>query len=163
MFYAKRITYYTSILVGVILLTFILFHAIPTDPARIILGPNAGEQQVETLRKELGLDKPLQQQLTRYVSRVIQLDFGKSYTDNRSVLNEVSGKFKVSLILVTISLFFLFLYILIFILCSLKLSWPFDILNFLFVSTPTFFSGIIIAILAFSFYPYTVFSGFMLA
>lgn len=159
MVYFKRISYYISLLFGIIFFSFILFHAIPTDPVRTILGPNADEKQVETLRKDLGLDKPLQIQLTRYVSRVIQFDFGKSYTDNRSVFNEVLGKFKVSLILVSISLLFLFLYILIIVLCSLKLSWPFDILNFLFVSTPTFFSGIIIAIFAFAFYPYTVFSG----
>jgi peptide/nickel transport system permease protein len=161
MFYLKKTFYYISLLFGIILFSFILFHAIPTDPVRTILGPNADEKQVETLRNELGLNKPLSVQLINYISKTIRLDFGKSYTDNRSVLNEVSGKFKVSLILVTISLFFLFLYILIFILCSLKLSWPFDILNFLFVSTPTFFSGIIIAILAFSFYPYTVFSGYL--
>ncbi len=159
MFYVKRITYYTSILVGIILFSFILFHAIPTDPARIILGPNAGEQQVETLRRELGLDKSLQQQLTRYVSRVIQLDFGKSYTDNRSVYHEVFRKFRISLVLVTLSLFFTFFYILFVISSSKNINRGIEIVNFLLISTPTFFSGIVIAILTFLFYPFTSFSG----
>lgn len=159
MFYIKRITYYTSLLVGIILFSFVLFHAIPTDPARIILGPNAGEKQVETLRKELGLDKPLSHQLVNYASRVIQFDFGKSYVDNRPVYHEVLEKFKVSLVLVGLSLLFVFLYIILVISCPLRLGWPLELLNFLFISTPTFFSGIVIAILTFLFYPFTAFSG----
>jgi peptide/nickel transport system permease protein len=159
MFYIKRITYYISILIGVILFSFILFHAIPSDPARIILGPNAGEKQVITLRKELGLDKPLQQQLTKYVSRVIRLDFGKSYTDNRSVYHEVFRKFQISLVLVTLSLFFTLFYILFVISSSKNINRGIEIVNFMLVSTPTFFSGIVIAILTFSLYPFTTFSG----
>ncbi len=159
MFYVKRINYYTSLLLGIILFTFVLFHAIPSDPARIILGPNADEKQVATIRKELGFDKPLLQQLINYISRIVHFDFGKSYIDNRSVYYEVLEKFKVSLILVGLSLLFVFLYIILVILCFSRIHWPFELLNFLFISTPTFFSGIVIAIPTFLFYPFTVFSG----
>lgn len=159
MFYLKKLSYYTSLLAGIIFFSFVLFHAVPTDPARIILGPYASEQQVETVRKELGLDKPLQQQLTSYVSRVIQLDFGKSYIDDRSVYHEVFEKFKISLVLVTLSLFFTFFYLLFVISSSLKANRGIEIVNFMLISTPTFFSGIIIAILTFLFYPFTSFSG----
>lgn len=161
MFYVKRVTYYTSLLVGIILFTFVLFHAIPTDPARIILGPNAGEKQVETLRKELGLDKPIPQQLTNHVSRIIQFDFGRSYIDKRPVYQEVLKKFKVSLVLVGLSHFFVFFYILFVISCPPKarINWIIESINFLLISVPTFFSGVAIAILAFLFYPFTSFSG----
>ena len=159
MFYLKRVSFYTSLLLGIILFSFILFHVMPTDPARVILGPNADEKQVETLRKELGLDKPRPQQLINYISRIARFDFGKSYIDNRSVYHAVLEKFMISLVLVAISVLFIFLYIILVISCPLRLVWPFELLNFLFVSTPTFFSGIVIAILTFLFYPFTAFSG----
>jgi len=161
MFYAKRIIYYTSLLAGIIFFSFILFHIIPTDPARIILGLNADEKQVETLRKELGLDKPMPQQLTNHVSRIIQFDFGRSYIDKRLVYQEVIEKFKVSLVLVGLSHLFVFIYILLVISCpqQAQINGIIESINFLLISTPTFFSGVAVAILSFLFYPFTSFSG----
>src|SRR3990167_10347573 len=121
MFYVKRIIYYTSLSAGIILFSFILFHVMPADPARVILGPNADEKQVETLRKELGLDKPRPQQLINYISRIARFDFGKSYIDNRSVYHAVLEKFMISLVLVAISVLFIFLYIILVISCPLRL------------------------------------------
>ena len=159
MYYVKRITYYSSLFLGITLFTFILFHMIPADPARIVLGPNADEQQVEVLRKELGLDKPLSHQLINYLSKVIQFDFGESYVDKRPVFYEVFEKFKVSLVLVSFSLFFVLFYILFVISCPPQVYWLIELLNYLFVSTPTFFIGVVVAILTFLFYPFTSFSG----
>ena len=144
---------------GITLFTFILFHMIPADPARIVLGPNADEQQVEVLRKELGLDKPLSHQLINYLSKVIQFDFGESYVDKRPVFYEVFEKFKVSLVLVSFSLFFVLFYILFVISCPPQVYWLIELLNYLFVSTPTFFIGVVVAILTFLFYPFTSFYG----
>ncbi|WKZ15485.1 MAG: ABC transporter permease [Candidatus Jettenia caeni] len=159
MFYAKKIIYYSSLLLGIILFTFILFHMIPADPARIVLGPNADEQQVEVLRKELGLDKPLSHQLINYISKAIQFNFGESYIDKRPVFYEVLEKFMVSLVLVSFSLFFMLFYVLFVISCPPQIYWLIELLNFLFVSTPTFFIGVVVAILTFLFYPFTSFSG----
>lgn len=161
MFYVKRISYYTSLLAGIIFFSFVLFHVIPTDPARIVLGLNADPKQVEILRKELGLNKPMPQQLANHVSRIIQFDFGRSYIDKRPVYHEVLEKFRVSLVLVGLSHLFIFFYIVFVILCPLQspINWIIESINFLLISTPTFFSGVVIAILAFLFYPFTSFSG----
>lgn len=144
---------------GIILFTFILFHLIPADPARIVLGPNADEQQVQVLRKELGLDKPLSHQLIYYLSNAIQFNFGESYIDKRPVFYEVLEKFRVSLVLVSFSLFFVLFYVLLVILCPPQVYWLIELLNYLFVSTPTFFTGVVVAIVTFLLYPFTSFSG----
>lgn len=132
---------------------------IPADPARIALGPNADEQQVEVLRKELGLDKPFSHQLINYLSKAIQFNFGESYIDKRPVFYEVLEKFRVSLVLVSFSLFFVLFYVLFVISCPPQVYWHIELLNYIFVSTPTFFMGVVVAILTFLFYPFTSFSG----
>lgn len=154
-----RLIYYASILLGVILFSFILFHVMPVDPARIILGPNADERQVEMLRKELGLDKPLQSQFKDFLLKTAKFDFGRSYIDGRIVYKEVLSKFKVSLLFVAITVLFILIYSIVIVLIPARLSPVIDFFNFLFISTPTFFSGVIIAIVVFLFYPFTSFSG----
>lgn len=158
-----RLIYYASLLLGIILFTFILFHVMPADPARIILGPNADERQVEMLRKELGLDKPLHSQFEGFLSKTIRFDFGRSYIDGRMVYQEVLNKFKISIFLVTITVIFILIYSIVIVLGSARLSPFIDSLNFLFISTPTFFSGVIVAIVVFLFYPFTSFSGDILS
>ena len=157
----SRFAYYTSIFIGIILFSFILFHIIPSDPARTILGPNAGQTQVEQLQEKLGLNKPLYLQLGCYLRSVATLDFGYSYVDNRNVFNEVSKRLKVTLAVIAISmiivLFYLFLVILSF--NSHQLQKFSNMLDFLMSSLPVFFSGVIVAILALYFYPVTSFSG----
>ena len=60
----QRIIYYGGIFLAIVLACFILFHMIPADPARTILGPNAGEAQVRALQVKMGLDQPLYRQRT---------------------------------------------------------------------------------------------------
>ena len=107
----SRFAYYTSIFIGIILFSFILFHIIPSDPARTILGPNAGQTQVEQLQEKLGLNKPLYLQLGCYLRSVATLDFGYSYVDNRNVFNEVSKRLKVTLAVIAISMIIVLFYL----------------------------------------------------
>lgn len=159
MFYVRRFIYFLSLLVGIVSFTFILFHMIPADPGRIILGPNANESQVESLRRELGLDKPFHVQLKTYMANVASLEFGRSYVDRRLVVQEVVEKFKVSLLLVSLSVLFIFFYTLLIPLSPKPIRLYIESLNFLLLSIPTFFSGVVFAILTFLFYPFTAFSG----
>lgn len=62
-FILKRLLYSLSVLWGVITLVFILFNALPGDPARLTMGQRTDVATLENVRKELNLDKPL---LTRY-------------------------------------------------------------------------------------------------
>lgn len=156
-----KAAYYLSIFIGIVLFSFVLFHIMPSDPARAVLGPNASQSQVESLRQKLGLDKPLYIQIIQYFVQVAEMDFGHSFVDERPVFQEVTSRLKITLFLVAISVVITFAYILLVILSFL---FPFylkvsNLLDFLMSSLPVFFSGIIVAILALYFYPITSFSG----
>ena len=62
----------------VVVLSFVLVHLVPGDPARTILGFHASPDKVEALRASLGLDQPLQTQFVRYLADVLSGDFGES-------------------------------------------------------------------------------------
>jgi peptide/nickel transport system permease protein len=159
-YFTTRFFYYSSIFIGIIIFSFALFHIIPSDPARVILGPNAEEGQVNQLREKLGLNEPVYVQLGLYFRNVAKLDFGHSYVDERNVFKEVWNRFKITLSLITICLILIFLYLAIVIVSLItplrRWTDPFD---FLISSLPIFFSGIIIALLSIHFYPISSFSG----
>ena len=58
-FLAKRLSQAILILIGVTLITFCLSFLMPADPVRMLAGRSATQATVESIRKELGLDKPL--------------------------------------------------------------------------------------------------------
>jgi peptide/nickel transport system permease protein len=58
---------------------FLMIYLIPGDPASTILGPNAFPDQVEALRREMGLDQPLPVQYLIWLSRVVRGDLGESF------------------------------------------------------------------------------------
>ena len=91
-----RIAYAISLMAATIFLSFILFHLVPTDPARIALGPNASQAQVAALRVQLGLDQPWPVQLAGYLRALFRGDLGRSFIDGRAVGPEVAIRLSVS-------------------------------------------------------------------
>lgn len=69
----------------VVTLVFLLIHLIPGDPAAAILGPDATPAQIEATRVQLGLDRPLHEQLLKFYARIVQGDLGRSYFLDRPV------------------------------------------------------------------------------
>lgn len=67
-FLARRLTYGLLVMAGVVTLVFFLFHVLPGDPARMIMGQRADLGSVEAVRKELGLDKPLGVQYLNFLN-----------------------------------------------------------------------------------------------
>jgi len=67
-FVLKRLGYGLLVLLGVILVIFFLFHVLPGDPARMMLGQRADQASVEAIHRDLGLDKPLSIQLLGYLN-----------------------------------------------------------------------------------------------
>lgn len=57
---------------------FFIFQVIPGDPAQIIAGDNASEEQIEKIRRELGLNLPLHQRYISTIVSLMKLDFGRS-------------------------------------------------------------------------------------
>ncbi len=74
-------------------LVFLFLHLLPGDPARLAAGPDATPETVELVRKDLGLDRPLHEQFTRFVRGVVHWDFGRSIRTKRPVSAEIGARF----------------------------------------------------------------------
>src|SRR6267378_3595880 len=67
-FILKKIVYGILILWGVITAVFFVFNVLPGDPARMIAGQSTDKASLETIRKDLGRDKPLGKQYLMYIN-----------------------------------------------------------------------------------------------
>jgi peptide/nickel transport system permease protein len=84
----------TLLLVGVIV--FALVRLIPGDPAQLILGDSASAEQVEDLRVQYGLDRPIVVQFVRWLGKIVQGDLGYSIMTGQAVLPLILERFQVS-------------------------------------------------------------------
>jgi len=78
-FIAKRLSYGFLVIAGVVVVVFFLFHALPGDPASMMAGQRTDVSTIENIQKELGLNKPLSEQLVYYVN---DLSVVSIYEDN---------------------------------------------------------------------------------
>jgi len=85
----KRIALLIPTLIGVATLVFAMVALSPGDPARVMLGERANKEQLEKLRSELGLDRPLIEQYGIYMKNMVQFDFGESIKTGRKVSEEI--------------------------------------------------------------------------
>lgn len=89
----RRVLISIPILLLVVTLVFFAFQLIPGDPARMYAGEQAPLEQVEAIRKEMGLDRPVLVQYTSYLVRLIQGDMGKSLFTRRTVAVEIGSRY----------------------------------------------------------------------
>ncbi len=94
------------VLIGVTLLTFLLFHAIPGDPARMMLGLRPDVTTIEMLREQWGYDKPLVVQYGMFLKRAAMGDLGRSTNDNRVVLDTILERAPATALLALSSMLF---------------------------------------------------------
>ena len=81
----RRTLYALPILLGVTLITFLLFHVVGGDPAVAHAGKNAKAEDIATLRRELGTDRPLPAQYWKFLKETVTFDFGRSWQTKRAV------------------------------------------------------------------------------
>jgi peptide/nickel transport system permease protein len=96
---ARRLLALVPVLAVVLTVVFLLVHLIPGDPASAMLGPSATSEQIEATRRDLGLDRPLWEQLARFYARVLQGDLGHSYFLNRPVATALWERAEPTLVL----------------------------------------------------------------
>ncbi|EDZ4412364.1 glutathione ABC transporter permease GsiC [Salmonella enterica] len=89
----KRLLGLIPTLLIVAVLVFLFVHLLPGDPARLIAGPEADAQVIALVRQQLGLDQPLHVQFWRYITHVLQGDFGTSMVSRRPVSEEIASRF----------------------------------------------------------------------
>jgi peptide/nickel transport system permease protein len=83
----RRLWQMIPTLVGVVLLVFFLFKKFGNDPAIILGGMNASAEQIEAIRDQLGLNKPVWEQLLIFLKQIISFDWGKSWATQEPVAN----------------------------------------------------------------------------
>lgn len=79
----RKLAYTIVVLFGVVAVTF--FIRPPGDPARVLLGQRADEASVAAMREQLGLDRPLYEQMAIYMKNLVAGDLGRSIATQRSV------------------------------------------------------------------------------
>lgn len=78
---------------------FLLIHLTPGDPAVVMLGEEATEEQVDMLRQQLGLDLPVPIQFGRWLGRLVQGDLGQSIFLKRPVTTAIFERLECTLLL----------------------------------------------------------------
>ena len=81
----RRLWQFFPTLLGVVLLVFFLFNWVGGDPAYILAGKIASAEQVENIRRSLGVDQPYWVQLGIFLKQVATADFGVSWSTNERV------------------------------------------------------------------------------
>ena len=95
----KRLLAAIPVILGITVIVFLIMSLIPGDPATAILGSYATPENVAKLERDLGLDRSLVEQYVIWLGNIAQGDFGRSYSLNRPVLDEVLERLGATLIL----------------------------------------------------------------
>lgn len=85
----RRIVAAIPLLLGASFVSFVILHLIPGDPARVLLGTQAPAAEVDALRRQLGLDRPLVVQYVVYIGNLLHGNLGTSYLNQQTVASEI--------------------------------------------------------------------------
>ena len=104
MFAIRRVAQVVPLLLVVSLLVFALIHAAPGGPLALYLdNPNVRPEDIERLRRQMGLDRTLTAQYLAWLGAFVRGDWGYSYADGRPVLDRLLERVPATLQLVGIS------------------------------------------------------------
>lgn len=136
-------------LIGVSILVFSMLHLIPGDPALAILGEHANKSNLESFRKDMGLDKPLLEQYFSFVGKALSGDFGRSFKTKQPVIDEFKERFGATLELSFVAMFFAVVFgIAVGVTAAVKRNGFFDYGSMAFalagVSMPVFWLGLVL-------------------
>ncbi len=96
-FLVQRVIGTLPMLLLVGLITFLLIHLTPGDPAAVVAGDNASNEAIEAARERLGLNAPLPVQFGRWVYAVLHGDLGTSFTSGRPVTELILERLPITL------------------------------------------------------------------
>jgi peptide/nickel transport system permease protein len=115
-YFLRRLLLLIPTLIGISLISFLIIHLSPGDPASLKLGDGeAGRDQavagqiIAETRALYGLDQPLYVQYGRWLRRMLTFDFGESLEDHQPIIDKLKDRIPVSMLLSGLSLFFAYL------------------------------------------------------
>ena len=106
LFVLRRALLAIPALLGLVLLTFILIHVVPGDPAVVLAGDQASPAQIAALRAQYGFDRPLYEQLAIYIRQLVSGSLGISYMTQRPISQEILERIPATFELTLTSLIF---------------------------------------------------------
>lgn len=98
-YFIKRLLSTIPLLLVISFLVFMFIHMIPGDPAKLIAGQDSTQAEVETVRKQLGLDQPLLKQYGQYMRGLVTGDLGDSIRNGKSVVETIAPRLKPTIML----------------------------------------------------------------
>ncbi len=90
---SKRIVEVIPTLIIVVTFVFFFVRLIPGDPAQMVAGAQATQEDIEVIREELGLNEPIPTQYVNYVTGLFKGDLGTSLRTKRPVTTEISNRY----------------------------------------------------------------------
>jgi ABC-type dipeptide/oligopeptide/nickel transport system permease component len=146
-----RLIVLVPVLFGILTAVFVTMRIVPGDPARLAAGPDAGPEELETIRRQFGLDRPLPVQYVNYLYDILRGEFGRSLKTQRPVLDEIRPRLVNTVTLAVLStLFATVLGLLCGVVAAARRHSKFDhftmVLAMAGVSTPSFYLGIILIV-----------------
>jgi ABC-type dipeptide/oligopeptide/nickel transport system permease component len=87
-----RLLWVVPVVLGVSLIVFAIMKMVPGDVAQVIAGLDGTAEDVELIRRDLGLDRPVHEQYLTFLWRSLQGDFGRSAVTKRPVIEEISSR-----------------------------------------------------------------------
>jgi glutathione transport system permease protein len=95
----RRLAGTLPVLLAVTAFVFLFVHLLPGDPARLVAGPDATLQDIDAIRVEMGLDRPLLAQYLHYLAETVQLHLGRSIKTHQTVAELIGERFMPTLLL----------------------------------------------------------------
>jgi ABC-type dipeptide/oligopeptide/nickel transport system permease component len=102
----RRLLFLLPTLLGVALLGFAMLKLAGGDPVLLLVGEDADPQMIETITRQLGLDRPLHEQFFTYLSNTIRGDLGESYYTRQPVADEIARRYPRTLTLAVVGVVF---------------------------------------------------------
>ena len=102
----KRLLQMIPVLFIVIVLIFVMIRAIPGDPARLLLGEAARNEDIERLRELMGLNEPMITQFGIFFKNLLHFDFGDSILYKVDCLTLVKQRLPLTISLTAVATFF---------------------------------------------------------
>lgn len=103
-YFIKRILSMIPLLFVISILVFMFIHWIPGDPARIIAGKDATGGDINLIREQLGLNKPLLNQYIDWIVNLAQGNFGESFKNHQSVVSLIAPRLPITMYLTICSI-----------------------------------------------------------
>jgi peptide/nickel transport system permease protein len=93
----RRLWQMVPTLLGVVLLVFFLFNWVGGDPAYVLAGKISNQEQIDNIRRQLGVDQPYWVQLWIFVKQILTGDFGASWSTNERISSIILTRLPASL------------------------------------------------------------------